>query len=56
MKKWKTAIENENELNADEKRMLLSRETMEGLEITGTCTCTYIVYVIVYVHVRVHSL
>ena len=29
-------VENEKELNADEKRrMLLSRETMEGLEITG---------------------
>ena len=57
LKEWKTAVENENELNADEKRrMLLSRETMEGLEITGTCTCTCIVNIIVYVHVHVHSL
>ena len=57
MKEWKTAVENENELKADEKRrMLLSRETMEGLEITGTCTCTCtcIVYIIVCnVHVHV---
>ena len=44
MKEWKTAVENENELNANEKRMLLSRETMEGLEITGTCTCNYSVH------------
>jgi hypothetical protein len=34
---WKTAVEGDKKLNAEEKRrMLLSRETMEGLEITGT--------------------
>ena len=46
LKEWKTAVESDKELNADEKRrMLLSQETMEGLEITG----------IVYIHVYVHS-
>ena len=63
MKKWKTAVENENELNADEKRMLLSRETMEGLKnhrymymyIHYTCTCTSTFTLIItntYIHIH----
>ena len=44
---WKTAVESDKNLNADEKRrMLLSQETMEGLEITGT------LYMHVYIYIR----
>lgn len=47
LKEWKTAVEGEKKLTADEnRRMLLSQETMEGLEITGT----------VYIHMYMHSI
>ena len=47
----KTAVESDKNLNADEKRrMLLSQETMEGLEITGT------LYMHVYIYIRTCTL
>ena len=63
MKEWKTAVENENELKADEKRrMLLSRETMEGLEIrymymhsVHNSMYMYSVHNSMYMYMYIHS-
>ena len=51
---WEAVHEREGVTSAEKNMMMLSRETKNGLRITGTCTCVHAKYI--YMYMSTHAI